>query len=287
MVPEGTVVFGGPPCQGFSYSNTRTRVANNEINWLFEEFVRVVRLWMPDFVVFENVQGITNTSRGLFLEAVLDRLTQLKYASTYGVLNAADYGVPQNRNRFFLIGSRSNCEISLPGKTSSVPLTVRDALADLPVLENGAATSWLPYGNNPPSHYAKRLRRKLTACSSHLVTKNSDEVVARYRFVPPGGNWQDIPLQLMRNYRNRSRCHTGIYHRLSYDKPSVVIGNYRKNMLIHPIEDRGLSVREAARLQSFHDSTVFDGSVGFRQQQVANAVPPLLARAVFRQLPIG
>jgi len=284
---SGTVVFGGPPCQGFSYSNTRTRLAHNENNWLFEEFVRVVRLWLPDFVVFENVQGITNTSGGLFLEAVLDRLARLKYTLTYGVLNAAHFGVPQNRNRFFLIGSRSNGEIPLPPQTSSTALTVRDALADLPVLGNGAATSWLPYSNNPPSHYAKRLRRNLTACSSHLVTKNSEDVVARYRFVPPGGNWEDIPLELMRNYRNRRLCHTGIYHRLSYDKPSVVIGNYRKNMLIHPTEDRGLSVREAARLQSFHDSTIFVGSIGFRQQQVANAVPPLLASAVFRQLTLG
>ena len=282
----GTVVFGGPPCQGFSYSNTRTRVAHNRTNWLFEEFVRVVRLWRPDFVVFENVQGITNTSRGLFLEAILDQFSRLKYTLTHGVLNAADYGVPQNRSRFFLIGARSREEILLPRKTSLNPVTVGDAIADLPILRNGAATSWLPYGEIPPSSYAKRLRTGLTACSGHLVTKNRDRVVARYRFVPPGGNWEDIPPELMTNYRNRYMCHTGIYHRLGNDQPSLVIGNYRKNMLIHPTEDRGLSVREAARIQSFHDSTVFDGTIGFQQQQVANAVPPLLAKAVFQRITV-
>jgi DNA (cytosine-5)-methyltransferase 1 len=88
----------------------------------------------------------------------------------------------------------------------------------------------------------------------------------------------------MRNYKDRSRCHTGIYRRLIADEPSVVIGNYRKNMLIHPTQDRGLSVREAARIQSFPDWFEFKGSIGFQQQQVGNAVPPLLARAVFNHI---
>ena len=88
----------------------------------------------------------------------------------------------------------------------------------------------------------------------------------------------------MANYADRSRCHTGIYHRLSLNKPSVVIGNYRKNMLIHPTEHRGLSVREAARLQSFPDWFIFKGSIGFQQQQVGNAVPPILAKAVFQSI---
>ena len=284
---DGTVVFGGPPCQGFSYSNTRTREADNESNWLFEEFVRVVKIWQPDFVVFENVQGITNTSGGFFLNAILDRFARLKYTLSYGVLNALDYGVAQNRSRFFLIGSRTNREVALPQKAALLPTTVRDAIADLPNLVNGSTMSWLPYDDIPPSQYAKKLRKRLTGCSGHFVTKNTGEVIRRYRFVPPGGNWEDIPPKMMKNYKDRHRCHTGIYYRLHYDHPSVVIGNYRKNMLIHPSEDRGLSVREAARIQSFPDSYEFAGSIGFQQQQVGNAVPPLLAKAVFKQLQIG
>ena len=281
---DGTVVFGGPPCQGFSYSNTRTRGAHNENNWLFEHFVRVVKIWQPDFVVFENVRGIINTAKGLILNAIIDRFEQLGYTLSYGILNAVDFGVPQKRSRFFLIGSRTNRKVELPQRAVSPPMTVKDAIADLPKLVNGATKSWLPYGDVSPSTYARKLRKRLDGCSSHFVTKNSDEVICRYRFVPPGGNWEYIPPKMMENYRDRHRCHTGIYYRLRYDSPSIVIGNYRKNMLIHPSEDRGLSVREAARIQSFPDSYKFAGSIGFQQQQVGNAVPPQLAKAVFRQL---
>lgn len=281
---DGTVVFGGPPCQGFSYSNTRTRGIKNKNNWLFDDFVRVVKIWQPDFVVFENVRGIVDTAKGTILDTIIDRFDLLGYTINCGILNALDFGVPQRRNRFFLIGSRDNKKIELPQPTLSPTTTVKDAIADLPHLVNGTTKSWLPYGNIPPSIYAKELRQGLVGCSSHLVTKNNDEVIRRYRFVPPGGNWENIPLKMMKNYKDRNRCHTGIYHRLRYDHPSIVIGNYRKNMLIHPSQDRGLSVREAARIQSFPDSYEFAGSIGFQQQQVGNAVPPLLAKAVFRQL---
>ncbi len=284
---DGTLVFGGPPCQGFSYSNTRTRVVDNKNNWLFEDFIRVVKIWQPDFVVFENVQGIVNIARGIILDILIDRLDRLGYILDHGILNAVNFGVPQKRNRFFLIGSRTGNIVKLPEAiTTPQPMTVKDAIADLPDLENGASISRLPYGDIPPSEYAKTLRKKLDECSSNLVTKNNDEIIHRYRFVPPGGNWGNIPLHMMKNYKDRNRCHTGIYHRLYYNRPSVVIGNYRKNMLIHPLKNRGLSVREAARIQSFPDSYEFFGSIGFQQQQVADAVPPKLARYVFKQLPV-
>lgn len=138
-----------------------------------------------------------------------------------------------------------------------------------------------PYRCEPHSDYAREMRGTGVNCGNHLVTRNAPYVIDRFKHVPAGGNWSDIPAEQMKNYADTSRCHTGIYRRLDPRKPSVVIGNFRKNMLIHPSQNRGLSVREAARLQSFPDSFVFKGSIGFQQQQVGNAVPPLLARAVF------
>jgi DNA (cytosine-5)-methyltransferase 1 len=280
-----TIVFGGPPCQGFSYSNQRTRSAENPDSWLFTEFLRGVRVLQPDWVVFENVRGIVNTADGLFVTEVVRRLEKtLKYRVSYGLLNALDFGVPQDRTRFFLVGSRDGVQFTLPTASTKTPLTVHDAISDLPELPNGAAVSRMPYRGVSPSRFARSMRAGLSESPNHLVTRNSAAVLKRYAHIPQGGNWEDIPSRLMRNYRDRSRCHTGIYHRLQYQQPSVVIGNYRKNMLIHPEQDRGLSVREAARIQSFPDSYEFFGSIGFQQQQVANAVPPLLAKAVFAKI---
>ena len=279
-----SVLFGGPPCQGFSTSNQRTRGRDNPSNWLFKEFVRCARLWEPDWVVFENVRGIVETEHGVFLDMILKELRKAGYSCSYGVLCASDFGVPQVRSRFFLIGSRSGILATMPEPTTSKPVTVQQAIADLPTLPNGAGVDFLPYPRKARSDYAKAMRNGQTGCNGHLVTKNANHIIQRYRHIPPGGNWEDIPHDLMDNYADPTRCHTGIYRRLCPDKPSVVLGNYRKNMLIHPWEDRGLSVREAARLQSFPDSYEFKGSIGFQQQQVANAVPMLLAFAIFRRV---
>ena len=127
-----SIVFGGPPCQGFSYSNQRTRSASNPENWLFLEFLRVVRVWRPDWVVFENVQGITNTAGGVFVAQVVALLEDLGYSACHGLLNAMDFGVPQDRKRFFLIGSRCAGIPALPTPSSVPPPTVNDAIARPP-----------------------------------------------------------------------------------------------------------------------------------------------------------
>ena len=281
---SGTILFGGPPCQGFSYSNSRTRNANNDNNWLFEHFVRFVRVWQPDLFVFENVRGLTDTSGGLFLLCVTEQLSALGYILTPGILNAKDYGVPQDRARFFLLGTKAHSPLQLPPPSQLACTTVADAIFDLPTLNNGASVSWLPYGPETPSQYASSLRSVCGQSPNHLVTRNAPYILKRYRHIPQGGNWKDIPPRLLKNYKDASRCHTGIYSRLCADQPATVIANYRKNMLIHPTEHRGLSVREAARIQSFPDSFEFFGSIGFQQQQVGNAVPPLLAQAVFQYI---
>ncbi len=278
------IVFGGSPCQGFSTSNQKTRGRKNPENWLFLEFLRVVTLLMPNWVLFENVTGIAETDGGFFLKELMAGLKKRGYTCSNWVLNAADYGAPQMRNRLFVIGSLQGINVASPESSVERHLTVSEAISDLPTLPNGADLNWMPYKSESKSDYSSLMRGNGKQSPNHLVTNNSANVIERYKHIPQGGNWGNIPIALMANYKDTSRCHTRIYHRLDGSIPSVVIGNYRKNMLIHPTEDRGLSVREAARLQSFRDSYEFQGSIGFQQQQVGNAVPPLLAFAVFKAI---
>lgn len=277
---DSIILFGGPPCQGYSTSNQKTRNKLNPQNWLFQEFVRLTKEINPKWIVLENVKGIIETERGFFEETIRLAFEKLGYVCTEIIPSALDYGVPQRRNRFFLIGSREGLHPSLPPKIKNI-VTVKDAFEDLPLLYNGASIDLMAYRKPANSKYAKLLRGDLLECTGHLVSNNSKFVVDRYPFIPQGGNWADIPDELMENYTDKSRCHTGIYKRLNENQPALTVGNYRKSMIIHPWEDRGLSVREAARLQSFPDSYRFYGSIGYQQQQVGNAVPPLLAKAVF------
>ena len=282
---EIDVLLSGPPCQGFSSSNMRTRTVDNPKNHLFKEFLRAVKEIYPKWVLFENVSGITNFEKGKVTEIINSELSDMGYLCTCLVINSADYGVSQVRKRFFLIGNRIGINFSFPhsscGNGRKPYVTVRDAVSDLPLLENGNNNDTLLYRYNDInlSEYQKKMRRNWSKnyCLNNWTTKNSDLIVSRYRFIPPGGNWQDMPTHLMKNYKNKSNCHSGIYKRLKWDEPSIVISNFRKNMLIHPEQDRGLSVREAARLQSFPDWYIFYGRLGSQQQQVADAVPPLLA----------
>lgn len=278
---EIAAVIGGPPCQGFSESNRRTRILANPRNHLYRDFLRFVTYIQPHWVVLENVGGLQTFERGLIVDAITTSIRRAGYSAEWLVLNAAKYGVPQVRRRVFMVASRRRLQIPRALEEQTHPVTVRDAIADLPQLANGASTDLLTYATEPRSRYQKAMRQdNVHAVSGNLVTRNADYVVARYEYIPQGSNWTAIPRRLMGNYTNPKRCHTGIYHRLAWNRPSKVIGNFRKNMLIHPRDNRGLSIREAARLQSFPDSYCFRGSIGFRQQQVADAVPPLLARAL-------
>ena len=277
------IVFGGPPCQGFSTSNQRTRSSANPLNWLFRHYMRLVRKLMPDWVVFENVTGMVTTEGGRFTDEVLKAFACAGYTTSHFILNAVEFGVPQKRSRLFIVASRDGIRILTP-QPKDERVTVWEAIGDLPVLKNGASVDELVYRCAPLSDYARRLKGDVLTSRNHLVSRNAPEIIRRYGHIPQGGNWSDIPARYMTTYTDRTRCHTGIYHRLSRKEPSVVIGNFRKNMLIHPTQDRGLSVREAARLQSFPDTFTFHGSIGFQQQQVGNAVPPMLALVVFKAI---
>lgn len=274
------ILFGGPPCQGFSSANQKTRNQQNPQNWLFQEFMRFAENIAPDWVVMENVKGIVDIEQGLFSDLIEHEFCRLGYKCSRLVLSAYDYGVPQLRSRVFFIGSKNGYQVQSPEK-ASYHVNVGQAIRDLPHLNNGANIDQLSYSRRKPSLYAQKLRGDCYSCKGHLVTKSAEHILRRYAQVPQGGNWKNIPDELMMNYKDRTRCHTDIYKRLRADSPAVTVGNYRKSMLIHPWENRGLSVREAARLQSFPDTYDFCGSIGFQQQQVGNAVPPYLSQAVF------
>ena len=279
-----SVVFGGPPCQGFSTSNQRTRTSANPDNWMYVELLRLAKDWNPDWIVIENVKGIRETLKGLFLTRILDSLSAEGYATKAIDLNAVDYGVPQRRERTFVLASKHRPLPSGPPKRQGPYITTADAIDDLPSLSVGASVDRLAYGTAPASPFAQSLRGNADTVTGNLVTRNAPDVIARYPHVPQGGNWADIPAHLMASYGDRTKCHTGIYRRLTSTEPSIVIGNFRKNMLIHPNQDRGLSIREAARIQSIPDDFRFSGSIGFQQQQVGNMVPPALAKAVFAEI---
>jgi DNA (cytosine-5)-methyltransferase 1 len=282
-------LIGGPPCQGFSESNRRTRTLDNPRNHYYVEFFRFLDAMRPLWFVLENVAGLRTLAGGLLLQNILDRGRRAGYAVVVHELDATEFGVPQVRRRIFVVGCRCGVVLAPPLKTHGPGLrpfvTVREAIGDLPRLKSGADTDLLPYPKKQlASEYQRAMRSPSEVVQGNLVTRNSDEVLARYGWIRPGQNWEAIPDDLMDNYHDATRCHTGIYYRLRADKPSKVIGNFRKNMLIHPSQNRGLSIREAARLQSFPDRYRFLGSIGFQQQQVADAVPPLLAEGVARAL---
>lgn len=279
------IVFGGPPCQGFSTSNTKTRSLKNENNFLFHQFLRFVDELQPSWFLFENVEGITSFDNGNTVKEIKRLFSELGYCTTEKVLYASDYGVPQHRNRFIMVGNRLGIDFNFPEKFD-YKVSVEDAISDLPSLTNGDNINELSYSKRvaESSDYAKLMRKNSTKSLQNFVSRNRDYVLERYKHIEQGQNWKAIPDELMQNYTDKNNCHSGIYKRLNSKLPSVVISNYRKNMLIHPFEDRGLSVREAARLQSFPDNFIFKGTLSHIQQQIGNAVPPLLAEAIFKAI---
>lgn len=280
------IVMGGPPCQGFSMSNTRSRNMQNPKNLLFREFVRIVEEVKPKWFVLENVWGMTKMENGKTIDMIEDCFRAVGYNNIKSaVLCADDYGVPQHRMRLFMVGNSIGVDFEFP-KTQTEKVTVEEAIGDLPELHNGEMIDSMPYSLplERASVYAQMMRQGSDQSRQNFVSRSTDLVMQRYPYIPQGGNWRDIPAELMANYADKSRCHSGIYKRLRADRPSVVISNYRKSMLIHPFQDRGLSVREAARIQSFPDTFIFQGPHMSIQQQIGNAVPPLLAKAVISKI---
>lgn len=304
------VLIGGPPCQGFSMANRNSWHGRNPNNQLVEVFLRYVETLQPQVFLMENVQGILWTPKGKTSVSVVDvlerRLQSLGYLVFPKLLDAVWYGVPQHRTRFFLMGLHRDLgyEAEAFGDWGPFPrpshggdrqqyITVAQAIADLPLIANGDRLSEVRYReptarklkNNPFLRYVREGASR-GVIYDHVTSRHADYVIERYRKIPPGENWESIRAELT-NYADVSRTHSNIYRRLCWDEPSITIGHYRKSMIVHPEQHRGLSLREAARLQSFPDWFRFygtaDGTPGglmHKQQQLANAVCPLVTKAI-------
>lgn len=246
VIRDVDIVIGGPPCQGFSTAGKGD--PNDPRNFLWQEYMRVVDQLQPRAVVLENVSALAHKKNGDHLTGIMSTLEEQGYGFAMGVLNAADYGVPQSRRRLIVVGLRDGTP-TLPAPThKGKHVTVRQALAGLD-------------GNFDPEF-------------SHVPPRHAPHVVERWSRLAPG---ESDP-----NYRRA---------RLDADKPSTTIragGGYgpRGDHLagfhppIHPWHPRQLTVREAARLQSFPDDWIFKGSKTAQGRQVGNAVPVRLAEAI-------
>lgn len=227
-----------------------------------------------------------------YIESILGA-TSTGYSINYGVLPAVAFGAPQKRMRFVLIGvKKSICDdVKLPAGTFTETnyRTVKDAIKDLEEIETVTEVSvgdqgvQLPDASKDLSELGKQLRNSKNLCN-HVSTATTSDALERFMAIKQGENFHSLPPELKTTYSNTERTQNTIYLRLKYDEPSGTVVNVRKSMWIHPVKHRALSIREAARLQTFPDSFVFCGTKDSQYQQVGNAVPPILAKAIAEHL---
>lgn len=309
------LLAGGPPCQGFSI-NAPVRSVEDKRNHLFRDYLRFAEEFLPQAILIENVPGMLSFEKGATVLDILSALRSLGYVTDIRILFAAHYGVPQMRWRAIILANRAgidpllmfplpthraegraNFTTKLLGKrvtadqkvvmeTAQLPFVkVADAISDLPEIENGGGFEEASYLLKPQSAYQSFLRGKSTKLTNHKCASLGRANLKRLPHIPPGGSWRDIPFDLLPDGMKRARRsdHTKRYGRLHPDQLGSTVltkcdphwGTY-----IHPEQGRVLSVREAARIQSFPDHVKFKGSVTEQYEQVGNAVPPLFARAI-------
>lgn len=284
--PQADVIIGGPPCQGFSpLGRDRDDASRAQLNGLWKHFLDAVRTVRPKAFVIENVREFQRSAQFAELLHLLDSDPELSaYTPVFGVLNAADYGVPQNRLRGILVAIRDHKRqlpwppppLLGPDSTDGLPhKSVRDAIGDLPRRTKGIDPVFSADGKSQHLHFGRR------------PTKKSLE---RYRAIPPGGNRFD----LMRNrpditpacWANKPTGTTDVMGRLWWDLPSTTIRTEffkpEKGRYLHPTAHRVISHREGARLQSFPDWYLFEGTKIEIARQIGNAVPPQLGAEIAR-----
>jgi len=272
------LVAGGPPCQGFS--EVVSPDGSDDRNHLFTYFIDWVDKLDPAAALFENVRGMENTADGKFLDAVKESFDNIGYKVTTRVVTSSDFGVPQHRRRLVVLAyERDRLTHPLEGFELDPIETpsVMDGIGDLPVVTPGEEKT--EYDQEAETVLQKDLRGESEGLSSHQAARHTDEMVEMISHIPDGGNRTAIPdeLQPESGYHNS-------YSRLDSKGPAVAItSNMSKPSsarCIHPFQDRGLTPREGARLQTFPDEYEFCGGLVSRRQQIGNAVPPYLGESL-------
>ena len=310
---ELDLIAGGPPCQGFSI-NAPVRTILDERNHLFKEYLRFVDAFAPRAVLIENVPGLVSFEHGATLHAILNALAELGYGADVRILGAPYYGVPQMRWRTIILGVRGR---TLPAGAYPEPIyhapiranftstfdgqsiikepspeananfvTVYEAIGDLPPLVSGEQGEVIKeYRCDAFCAYQRRSRLGSVGVMNHEAPRLSPINLKRLEYIQPGGNWTDIPDELLPKGMQKARKsdHTKRYGRVLPDGLASTIltkCDPHWGAFFHYEQNRSFTVREAARLQSFPDHFVFTGNLAEQFAQVGNAVPPLLAQAV-------
>lgn len=277
------IVVGGPPCQ--SYSTLGKRRLDDRAN-LFLQYKKVLDILRPRAFVFENVTGILSMNKKALFKEVQREFSELGYQLKYQVLNAVDYGVPQQRERVILVGFRGENRFEYPtpthGEGRKPYVTLRDALGDLPALRSGQTGA--DYDRAADNEFLRWVRanagEKLT---EHSAPKNGKHLIRIMETLQDGQSKDDLPEEI----RPRSG-YGNTYAKLWWDRPSTTITrNFAcpsSSRCIHPRDSRAMSIREGARLQSFPDDYLFYGSDGKKRLEIGNAVPPLLSMAIAEKM---
>lgn len=289
------VVIGGPPCQ--SYSTVGKRQYDQRAK-MYHEYIRLLSILKPKIFIFENVTGLLSMKNDSGspiikdIESFFQKINKtLGYKIYNKVLNAKDFGVPQSRERVFIVGIRNDLDLKweFPKKTHGEEkglkqyLTVFDAISDLPVLKNGEVSE--KYLLPPKNSYQKLMRRGSLKLMDHRSGRHGDKMMTVMQNLKQGESRPDINKLVEKGFLDKRYYLTSgfrnTYGRLWENKPSTTITNSLGTpsalRCIHPLQDRALSTREGARLQSFPDWIRFSGNKNQKNSQVGNAVPPLLA----------
>lgn len=275
------MLVGGPPCQGYSMKGKKLGLEDPR-NFLFREYLELVKKIQPEVFVIENVKGLLLSANGWFKDEIIHAIEGLGYKVNVDVLNAADFGVPQSRERAIFICSKHN-SIPVPTATVTEKTTVRDAIFDLAYLESGEGDFEQDYITKATSSYQIAMRGDSKKLYNHKASNHKQIAIDKLKLIPPEKGKECLPEEL----RGKQKFKT-TWGRLKWDCVSPTIdtrfdasSNGTNN---HPFLNRAITPREAARLQSFDDGFVFWGSKVHVRKQIGNAVPPLLAKAIADQI---